>query len=102
MRSQTPEEIVQTILSRLAGQKVQLLAPLVRARKGYHRAVFEDLRRKGFLRARVNGELLRIEEPPALERYKMHTIEAVVDRLRPNPRGPRAPAGVRRDRPRPR
>jgi excinuclease ABC subunit A len=88
VRSQTPEEIVQQVLARLAGEKVQLLAPVVRARKGYHRAVFEDLRRKGFLRARVDGEVVRIEEPPELERYKLHTIEAVIDRLRPNPEDP--------------
>lgn len=85
VRSQTPEEIVQHILRDYAGSKVQLLAPIVRARKGYHKAVFEDLRRKGFLRARVDGDLLRIEEAPELERYKMHTIEAVIDRLRPDP-----------------
>ena len=84
VRSQTPEEIVQQILRDFAGEKLQLLAPVVRARKGYHQAVFEDLRRKGFLRARVDGELLRIEEAPELERYKLHTIEAVVDRLRPD------------------
>ncbi len=85
VRSQTPEEIVQQVLRGFAGEKVQLLAPVVRARKGYHKAVFEDLRRKGFMRARVDGEVLRIEEAPRLERYKLHTIEAVIDRLKPDP-----------------
>jgi len=84
VRAQTPEEIVQHVLREHAGAKVQLLAPVVRGRKGYHRAVFEDLRRKGFLRARVDGDVVRIEEAPELERYKLHTIEAVIDRLRPD------------------
>ena len=88
VRSQTPEEIVQQILKAHAGAKVQLLAPVIRARKGFHKAVFEDLRRKGFLRARVNGEIVRLEEPPELARYKMHTIEAVIDRLKPNAEDP--------------
>ncbi len=84
VRSQTPEEIVQLIQHDHAGVKVQLLAPVIRSRKGYHKTVFEDLQRKGYLRCRVNGEFQRIEEVPELERYKMHTIEAVIDRLRPS------------------
>jgi len=82
LASQTPEAVVQQIVTLFAGKNVHVLAPLVRARKGHHRALLEDLARKGFVRARVDGEVRRIEEVPLLERYKLHTIEAVVDRLR--------------------
>ncbi|MFT7669601.1 MAG: excinuclease ABC subunit A [Planctomycetota bacterium] len=88
VRSQTPEQIVKQVLRDYAGAKIHLLAPIVRARKGFHKAIFEDLQRKGFLRARVDGEVMRIEEVPELERYKMHTIEAVVDRLKPDAEDP--------------
>jgi excinuclease ABC subunit A len=82
LASQTPEAIVSQVLESFDGQRVQVLAPLVRDRKGEHRALLEDLGRRGFVRARVDGEVTRIEELGTLERYKRHTIEAVVDRLR--------------------
>ena len=83
--SRTPEAVVQEILRDWGGRKVQLLAPLVRDRKGQHRALLEDVRKKGFVRARVDGEVLRLEEVPELARYERHTIEVVVDRVRPDP-----------------
>ncbi|MFN0243648.1 MAG: excinuclease ABC subunit UvrA, partial [Planctomycetota bacterium] len=83
VRSQTPEEIVQQVLREASGETVLVLAPLVRDRKGHHRALLDDLRKKGFVRARVDGELLRIEDVPELARYQRHTIEVVVDRLKP-------------------
>lgn len=80
---QTPEEIAQTILREFAGENVQLLAPVIRDKKGQHQELLDELRRKGFVRARVDGQLGRIEELPALERYVRHTIEVLVDRLQP-------------------
>ncbi|MBL8863422.1 MAG: excinuclease ABC subunit UvrA [Planctomycetes bacterium] len=84
IRSQTPEEIVQQVLRDSAGRNVLLLAPLVRDRKGQHRETLESLRKQGFVRARVDGTVHRIEDVPELERYKRHTVEAVVDRLQPS------------------
>src|SRR5262245_12774984 len=85
LASQTPEAIVRGILAAFAGENAHVLAPVVRHRKGEHRAVLEDLRRKGFVRARVDGEVARIEAVGELARYKRHTIEAVVDRLKVGP-----------------
>jgi excinuclease ABC subunit A len=84
LRSMTPEAIVQAALEEFDGQSVLVLAPLVRDRKGEHRDVFEGLKRRGLVRARVDGALVRVEEAPALARYVRHTIEAVVDRLKPS------------------
>ncbi|MCA8980394.1 MAG: excinuclease ABC subunit UvrA [Planctomycetes bacterium] len=88
VRSQTPEAIVQQILRAHDGRKIQLLAPVVRGRKGYHKSVLEDLLKKGFIRARVDGEVLRIEDVGELQRYARHDIEAVIDRLKPNVEDP--------------
>ncbi|MFN0009808.1 MAG: excinuclease ABC subunit UvrA, partial [Planctomycetota bacterium] len=88
VRTQTPEEITQQILRESEGRSVLVLAPLVRDRKGSHRALLEDLRKKGFVRARVDGTVLRVEEAPELARYVRHTIEAVVDRLKPESERP--------------
>src|SRR5436190_1912376 len=71
-----------------AGQNVVLLAPILKDRKGSHRALLDDLRKKGFVRARIDGAVVRIEEQPELARYERHTIEAVVDRLKPDPDNP--------------
>ncbi|HVS18060.1 MAG TPA: excinuclease ABC subunit UvrA [Planctomycetota bacterium] len=84
LRAQTPESIVSQVLAGWNGQGVLVLAPLVRDRKGSHEALFADLARRGYVRARVDGAVRRIEEVGALERYKRHTIEVVVDRLRPS------------------
>jgi excinuclease ABC subunit A len=86
--SRTPEEIVQQILSERAQQALTLLAPIVRGRKGHHRATLLDLRRRGFVRVRIDGEMMRLEDVQELERYKVHVIEVVVDRLRPDPERP--------------
>ena len=88
VESRTPESVVQELLRDYAGQRTQVLAPLIRDRKGQHRALLEALRKKGFVRARVDGEVLRLEEVPELHRYKRHTIEVVVDRLKPDPQEP--------------
>ena len=83
LTSRTPEAVVQEILRECAGQKLMVLAPLVRDRKGQHKALVADLQKKGFVRARIDGEVVRLEEAPELERYKRHSIDVVVDRLKP-------------------
>tara|TARA_R110002072_G_scaffold19443_38_gene72121 strand:- start:3066 stop:8906 length:5841 start_codon:yes stop_codon:yes gene_type:complete len=88
MQSRTPESVVQEILRDHAGEKVHLCAPMIRDRKGAHKALFGDLAKRGFVRVRVDGEVIRIEEAPELERYKRHSIEVVVDRLKPDPEDP--------------
>ncbi len=75
------QEIVDILASHPSGTKVILLAPVVRKEKGEFRDVLEKLKREGFLRARINGELHDIEQAPKLDKNKRHSIEAVVDRL---------------------
>ena len=78
---QSAEQIVDHVRQMENNSRIQILAPLVRDRKGNHLAVFEDVRKAGFVRVRVNGEIRNVDETIELERYKNHTIEAVVDRL---------------------
>lgn len=75
------EEIVDNIFKRFEGQKIILLAPLVRGRKGHYRELFEDIRKRGFVKVRVDGEILDITPRMQVDRYKIHDIEVVVDRL---------------------
>lgn len=75
------EEIIAHIQDHFAGQKIALLAPLVRGRKGHYRELFEQLRKQGYLKVRVDGEILDLKERMQLDRYKIHDIELVVDRL---------------------
>ena len=75
------EEIVSNIFDRFEGRRISLLAPLVRGRKGHYRELFEDMRKKGFLRVRVDGEVLELVPKMQVDRYKIHDIELVVDRL---------------------
>jgi excinuclease ABC subunit A len=78
---QTPQQIVDSILSLPENTKVMLLAPVVRGRKGHHKNVLEEIRRAGYVRARIDGKIMELDEEIELDRYKLHTIEAVVDRL---------------------
>ena len=78
---QSAEQIVDTVLDMPPGTRFQVLAPLIKDRKGHHHAIFEDVRKAGFVRVRVDGEVYDIDDDIELDRYKMHTIEAVVDRL---------------------
>ncbi len=75
------EEIVENIFTKYKGKKIALLAPLVRGRKGHYRELFEDVRKKGFLKVRVDGEVKDISPKMQVDRYVIHDIELVVDRL---------------------
>ena len=77
----TDEQIVDLILRDYSGRKVALLAPLVQGRKGHYRELFESLAKKGYLYARIDGEIREIFNGMRLDRYKVHHIELVVDRL---------------------
>jgi len=82
VRRQTPEQMVGSIMTLETGRKVNVLAPLVRGRKGEHADAFQAIRRAGLIRARVDGEMIEVaEKPPKLAKTKAHTIEAVIDRL---------------------
>jgi len=78
---QSAQEIVETINALPEGTRILVLAPLVRGRKGTYQAVFEEIRKAGFVRARVDGQVYNLEDEIQIDRYKIHTIEAVVDRL---------------------
>ena len=77
----TEEQIVDLLYNDYAGRRVLLLAPLVRNRKGHYRELFDSVRRKGFLRVRVDGEMMEVQPGMKLDRYVNHSIEVVVDRL---------------------
>jgi excinuclease ABC subunit A len=76
------EEILASIFKRFQGKKLSVLAPLVRGRKGHYRELFEDIRKKGFLKVRVDGEIRDLAPRMQVDRYKVHDIEVVVDRLK--------------------
>ncbi len=78
---QTPTQIVDNIMDMPEGARLLILAPLIKDRKGNHKSVFETMQKQGYVRARVNGEIYEVTEVPELDRYKMHTIEAVIDRI---------------------
>ncbi len=79
------EEIVNNIFTKYSKQKISLLAPLIRGRKGHYRELFEDIRKKGFLKVRVDGEILDLTPKLQVDRYKIHDIEVVIDRLQVTP-----------------
>ena len=79
----TDAQIVELIMKEYSGRKCILLAPLVRGRKGHYRELFDSLRKKGYTQVRVDGEILELNGLEAVDRYKSHFIELVVDRLKP-------------------
>ena len=81
IRPQAPEQIVETLLARPSGTRMMVLAPIVRGRKGQHREAIEGIRKAGFVRARIDGEVLDVNEAAELAPQKVHTVEAVVDRV---------------------
>ncbi|MBT8050414.1 MAG: excinuclease ABC subunit UvrA, partial [Gammaproteobacteria bacterium] len=82
LQAQTISQMVDHVLALPEGSKLMLLAPIVRDRKGEHLQLFEELRAQGFVRARVDGEVYELDEVPALELRRKHTIEVVVDRIK--------------------
>ncbi len=76
------DQIIKLIAENYPGKGIQLLAPLIKSRKGHYKDLFENIRRKGYLYVRINGEIKEIHPGMKLDRYKTHTIEMVVDRLK--------------------
>ena len=81
VRRQSASQIVDQVLAWPAGTRLEVLAPLVRGRKGEFRELFEEARRKGFVRVRVDGQVYELDSPPKLNRYENHEVAVVVDRL---------------------
>ncbi len=81
VQKQSAQEIVDTILAMPVGSRLLILAPMVRERKGTYQALFKEIGKSGFTRVRVNGTVYMLDEEIKLDRYKKHTIEAVVDRI---------------------
>ncbi|MCU0303213.1 MAG: excinuclease ABC subunit UvrA [Thermoanaerobaculales bacterium] len=81
IRPQTVEQMVDQLLGLAEGTRFMLLAPLAEARKGEHRKLFSQMVREGFVRARVDGEVVDAASPPELEKKRRHTVEVVIDRL---------------------
>ncbi len=74
-------EIIQNIFTQFIDKKINLLAPVVRGRKGHYRELFEEIRKKGFVKARVDGEIVELKPKYQVDRYKIHDIEIVIDRI---------------------
>lgn len=81
MRRQSDDQIVQNMLDNFEGKKIIVLAPVVKGRKGHYRELFEQIRKLGFLRARVDGDLVEITPKMQVDRYKIHDIEIVIDKI---------------------
>ena len=81
IRRQTVQQIVDAMLAEPPGTRALVLGPLIRHKRGEHRQVLDDVRRAGFVRIRVDGEVHEVDEAPALDRYKWHDIDVVVDRI---------------------
>ncbi len=75
------EEIIASIFKKYKNKKISLLAPLIRGRKGHYRELFEDIRKKGYLKVRVDGEIRDLVPKMQVDRYKIHDIEVVIDRM---------------------
>ena len=84
MTRYTDEQIVSLIMEKYEGQKCYLLAPIVRGRKGHYKELLEQMRKRGYTQVRIDGELRELNEVTALDRYKTHFIELVIDRLKPS------------------
>ena len=81
IKQQTIDQIIDQVLSLPEGTRIQVMAPVIRGKKGEHTKIFEDAKRSGYVRARVDGNLYELDEEIKLEKNKKHTIEIVVDRL---------------------
>jgi len=83
----TDQQMLNLILKEYAGKKILLLAPVVKGRKGHYKELFEQIRKKGFLNARVNGEVTELSPGMKLDRYKTHNIEILIDKLQVSEKG---------------
>lgn len=81
IQAQSSDQIIDSLLAQPAGTKYQILAPIVQNQKGEFRDLFEDLLKKGYLRARIDGEIFNLSDAPALRKHHKHNIEVVIDRL---------------------
>ena len=77
----TEEQIVESIIKKFKGKRIVLLAPLVRGRKGHYRELFEQIRKQGYLKVRIDGEIKDLLPKMQVDRYKIHDIEIVIDRF---------------------
>lgn len=82
LEAQTVSQMMDQVLALPEGSKLLLLAPVIRERKGEYIQLMQNLQQQGFIRARINGEVYELSDPPELDRYKKHTIEVVVDRFK--------------------
>lgn len=82
VEKQTSEQIIESIINNFTDKRIQILAPIVRGRKGHYRELFDDLQKDGFIRVRVDGEIFELETGFKVDRYKIHNIEIVVDRIK--------------------
>lgn len=80
----TDGQIVDLIMEKFAGRKCLLLSPVVRGRKGHYKELFEQMRKRGYMQVRVDGEILELSDVQSVDRYKAHFIELVVDKLKPS------------------
>lgn len=87
MKSYTEQEIIDTVNEKFSLQKMMILAPLVKGRKGHYREIFEQYRKRGFTKVWVDGSLMDIEPGLQLDRYKIHDIDLVIDRISPEDAG---------------
>ena len=83
MKSFTEQEIINAVNNKFALQKMMILAPLIKGRKGHYREIFEQYRKRGYTKVWVDGELMDIEPGMQLDRYKIHDIDLVIDRISP-------------------
>lgn len=77
----TEEQIIDSLLTNQKGKKMTILAPIVRGRKGHYRELFENIRKQGYLKVRVDGEIIEVKPKMQLDRFKIHNIELIIDRL---------------------
>lgn len=82
VEKQSSEQIIDTILEDYLDKRIQILAPVIRGRKGHYRELFDEILRDGFIRVRVNGEIVELEKGYKVDRYKIHNIEIVIDRIK--------------------
>jgi excinuclease ABC subunit A len=81
----TEEKIIETVAAKFQGTKIHILSPLVKGRKGHYRELFEQTRKRGYTKVRIDGEISNIAAGMQVDRYKIHDIEAVIDRVEANP-----------------